>query len=315
MAIDINGDGRDDILWRNRGDLAFTTWLTGPGGEFTANDAASYFRVPGEWHVWGAGDFDGDGYGDVLWMSAGAVTNWLGTAAGSFIANDASAYTPKPADGYVAATGDFDGDGRDDLLMRDLNGAVQVWFASQSGGFVPDSLRWTEPELASWSVVGTGDFDGDGYDDLLWRREDGLLTQWMGAITGFDGAGQPVHEVDLSWQVAGTGDFDGDGLDDILWRRGDGAVTNWLGTTDGGFAANDRAALTAPGGLDWRVVDTGDYDGDGRDDILWRRDDGAITHWTALANGGFAAYGNAFEVVSTDWLVQPNPSGAGEWDY
>ena len=31
----------------------------------------------------------------------------------------------------------------------------------------------------SWSVVGTGDFDGDGKFDILWRKTDGSLAMWL----------------------------------------------------------------------------------------------------------------------------------------
>ena len=37
----------------------------------------------------------------------------------------------------------------------------------------------------------------------------------------------------------------------------------------------------------WQVEGTGDFNGDDRDDIVWRRDDGAFTDWLGQANGGF----------------------------
>ena len=49
---DFNGDGKDDVTWRND-DGRFTEWLArsdGSGG-FTSNDANAMTGVPGAWHV------------------------------------------------------------------------------------------------------------------------------------------------------------------------------------------------------------------------------------------------------------------------
>jgi hypothetical protein len=47
---DANGDGRDDIIWRNDSG-AFTDWLGQPNGGFAINDANAAQNVPISWHV------------------------------------------------------------------------------------------------------------------------------------------------------------------------------------------------------------------------------------------------------------------------
>ena len=55
----------------------------------------------------------------------------------------------------------------------------------------------------------------------------------------------------------------------------------------------------------WTVVGTGDFNGDNRDDIIWRRDDGAFTEWLGQANGGFVSNdANALTTLPTSWHVQ-----------
>ena len=62
----------------------------------------------------------------------------------------------------------------------------------------------------------------------------------------------------------------------------------------------------SPINTDWHVAATGDYNGDGRDDILWRNDSGALANWLASASGGFA-YNSAAGItqVPTSWHVEP----------
>ena len=52
-----------------------------------------------------------------------------------------------------------------------------------------------------------------------------------------------------------------------------------------------------------RSVVIGDYNGDGRDDILWRHTDGTTSNWLGTASGGWTP--NAAAPVPNVWIVQP----------
>jgi hypothetical protein len=53
---------------------------------------------------------------------------------------------------------------------------------------------------------------------------------------------------------------------------------------------------------DWHLAGTGDFDGDGRDDILWRNDSGLTVDWLGQANGGFAQFGGpGFDRLGGGW--------------
>ena len=303
---DFNGDGRSDVLWRHDNG-SFTNWLGQPNGGFISNDANAFRSLPTTWHLAGTGDFNGDGRDDVLWRNDnGAVTNWLGQANGGFVSNDSNAFSNLATSWQVAGTGDFNGDGRDDIIWRRSDGAFTEWLGQSNGGFASnDSNAWSTV-ATSWQVAGTGDFNGDGRDDIIWRRNDGAFTEWLGQANGgfVSNDANAWRTLPTSWQVAGVGDFNGDNRDDIAWQRSDGAFTIWLGQSNGGFASNDANAW-AMLPTSWHVEATGDFNGDGRDDIVWRNSNGAFTNWLGQANGGFLSNDpNAWSTLTGAWHVQ-----------
>ena len=88
--------------------------------------------------------------------------------------------------------------------------------------------------------------------------------------------------LDYMQSLADTNDFNGDGKSDILWRNTGGALVDW---TMNGSQITAGQALTYQGnpvGLDssWTVAGIGDFNGDGKSDILWRDTDGALVDWT-----------------------------------
>ncbi|MES2904280.1 MAG: FG-GAP-like repeat-containing protein [Pseudomonadota bacterium] len=154
------------------------------------------------------------------------------------------------------------------------------------------------------------DFNGDGRSDILWRNVDGQMSNWLGQANGgfVQNNANAAAVVPTTWLIAGTGDFNGDGRDDVLWRNVDGQMSSWLATASGGFVNNGAVSgVFVP--LDWSVVAVGDYNGDGRDDILWRNTNGTLTDWLANANGSFTPNdAAAAQSVPTSWHVQPETS-------
>jgi autotransporter-associated beta strand protein len=120
---------------------------------------------------------------------------------------------------------------------------------------------------ANFALQVTGDFDGDGKDDILsWQTDGTLLVSEMDG-TSFKVQGSPGL-VDPIWHVAGVADFDGDGKDDILFRQDDGTlqVTEMNGTA---FKASGSPGQVYTG---WHFTAAADFDGDGKGDILWTND-------------------------------------------
>ena len=129
-----------------------------------------------------------------------------------------------------------------------------------------------------WHIVGIGDFNGDGNDDILWRNDSGVVVEWQ--MNGSQVlSAQAVSGAGPDWHIVGTGDFNGDGKSDILWRNDIGQVVEWQ--MNGSQVQS--AAYVGGAGSDWHIVGVGDFNSDGNDDILWRQDSGVVVEWLLTA--------------------------------
>jgi FG-GAP-like repeat len=89
---------------------------------------------------------------------------------------------------------------------------------------------------AQSSIAGTGDFDGDGYSDILWRDNLGNVRIWLLGTTTDSlniRSSADLGNVPLSWSIVQTADYNGDGFSDILWEDNTGNLKAWFmqGTT------------------------------------------------------------------------------------
>jgi hypothetical protein len=298
---DANADGKSDVLWRNdSGELYVWNSLAGQGA-FLGRSLGN----PGTgWHVQDSGDYNGDGKADILWRNdAGDLYVYASNSGPDFTGQSISHVDPVWA--VVPQTGDFNGDGRADILFRNsATGEAYVWL-SQTGSAAVNFLGQSLGAVpANWSIKGVGDFDGDGRADILWRSDAGDVYLWLDSHAGAVAmTGQSVSSVGNDWSILGLGDFNGDGRDDILWRHaGDGELYVWnsqLGSPAVNFLGQSLGLV----GLDWTVAAIGDYDGDGRADVLFRNADGRVYVWNSNDTGLVGFQGQGLGQTPTDWHI------------
>ncbi|MBI4691672.1 MAG: VCBS repeat-containing protein [Nitrospirae bacterium] len=152
------------------------------------------------------------------------------------------------------------------------------------------------------------DFNCDGKPDILFQNEStGQLQAWFmdGATQIGSGYLSPDNPGNVDWKVVGIDDFNGDGKGDILFRyEGTGDLVVWYmdGTTE-----TDWSFLTppTPGDTNWKVTGIGDFNSDGKPDILWQHQStGKLMVWymDGVTRSSYA-YPNPDNPGDTDWRV------------
>jgi hypothetical protein len=190
---------------------------------------------------------------------------------------------------------DFNADGLGDILWRNDNGDLSLWTA-QPGANLSFAFQDLSVVPTDWSVAGTGDFNGDGKADILWNNLNGDIDLWTtqsGSSATFAywnlGGGSSEH-------IAGVGDFNGDGKADILmWFDGGGerfivaevSASSGPQPSAGPGLAFDNVGALPPGGT---IDGVGDFNGDGRSDILVQDGTGLVQIWLsqALSNNSYS---------------------------
>jgi len=232
---DLNGDGKDDLLWRNYGSDAIVPGeprLVG-GVQVVFMDGAQVVSTSqlqpdnSGWELVDLGDLNGDGKADLLWRHTdGRVQAWLMDGANILGQADLRA----AATGWnINFLGDFNGDGKWDILWEHDDGSAVMW--TMDGLTMLQETSLGGPTSTGPYLLPAGDLNGDGKDDLLWQTIPATGSQtWKASL--MDG-GTIVSQVTLAPPAIGATithaiDLNGDGKSDLIWRYTDGSVLGWI---------------------------------------------------------------------------------------
>lgn len=152
----------------------------------------------------------------------------------------------------------------------------------------------------AWSIVGAGDFNGDGQDDIVWQNlSTGDRSIWFMSGNSWGGTFALLPRVPTEWSIAGVGDFNADGNPDLVWQNtvtGERSIWFMNGST------YSSAALLPQVPTVWSIAAVGDFNADNKPDLVWQNTaTGERSIW--LMNGSAYSSAAILQTVPTAWRI------------
>ena len=243
MAEGITGL-ENSILWHNSSTHETQIWFINGrdgrvGGRATVlgEDGSAAFIGP-PFSIVGVGDFKGmHGNADILWHNSSTHETqiWFMDGArvigrATVLGEDGSAAFVGPPFSIVGV-GDFNRDGHADILWHNSSThETQIWFMDGARVIRRATVLGEDGSAAfvgpPFSIVGVGDFTGDGDADIVWHNSSTSETEiWdlddarvsgRATVLGEDGSAAFVGP---PFSIVGVGDLNHDGNADILWHN------------------------------------------------------------------------------------------------
>jgi len=263
---DFSGDGKLDLVVL-AGPVGMSVLLGNGDGTFQVPlNTPLYNEVPTSLAV---GDFNGDGKLDLAVTDEeyDSVRVLLGNGDGTF--QVAGSY-PIGSMPMSVAVGDFNGNGKLDLAVAACafaaSGCVSVLLGSGDGTFKPAVSIPLQANFWAASFA-EGDFNGDGKPDLAVGNADmSDIAVLLGNGDGTFQAPQYYPTANLPASVT-VGDFNGDGKLDLA-AAAQNYVSVLLGNGDGTFQPAVNYAVGPGNEIDGGAVTVGDFNGDGKLDLV-----------------------------------------------
>ncbi|MEJ1353632.1 MAG: FG-GAP-like repeat-containing protein [Candidatus Sedimenticola sp. (ex Thyasira tokunagai)] len=306
LAGDVNGDGKDDLVWvaRSQNDLYRVVYLANASGTgFTSQgyEANAFGNLSGYSNAnYSLADVNGDGRSDLVWTYVDENTNEFvrtvflaradssGKVALGKVSHEADGdYVPTYYNNQNVLTGDVNGDGKADItwMFTHLDKVHRlVYLANPNGtGFTKISAQSDSYNIQAEDLqYSSADVNGDQKSDIVFTYK---LNSSNGRVVYLSTVAGTSHEKKESIQTAenslnhthrrySTADLNGDGRSDLVYTYNDGIKFGWKSYTanmDGeGFTLKEHNEYTDTNPTHQNhAYQLGDINGDGKTDLVW----------------------------------------------
>jgi Calx-beta domain/FG-GAP-like repeat len=228
----------------------------------------------------GTNNISVDSLNDILWRNptTGETLLWQ-TNLGPTTRADIIPNNYDPSTWRYGGTADFNKDGNTDVLWHNIQtGEVIIWKTNGNAieAFIIPTINPLGTSFSvpgEWHIEDISDYTGDNKPDIFWRNyQTNQTLVWE--MNGFDYASgkyfsQPIS---LDWKIESIADFTGSGTKSVFWRNqktGDTLLWQLVSgqTTNGGWGG---IAINLRVDQSWKVVASGDMNGDRTSDVLWQ---------------------------------------------
>lgn len=262
----------DELLWVEPDFSAFHFFVASDTGFSPTVDEPFTETSLGQSLV--AYDVDLDGIDEIYQVNLAGSAGLVATAAGSWSGAGSYDYAGGPV-GDAGVVMDADHDGMPELVAPLAGNTASAYdpsvhrFAAYAGLGSMLVAEGITPAGDKPFYLDAGDFDGDGFDDLLVKGDDvGVL------LSSPEGLGEHVSLMLMGGLAtrARACDVDGDGIHEVVTLPGQmgGSLLLWADVL-GAVEIETVASVTKP-----QELECPDLDGDGRDEIVYRDD--AVLH-------------------------------------
>lgn len=223
VGQDFDGDGKNDIVWRNQSSGQNIEWQMDGAARLAFTSLPTVTDT--NFEIKALADFSNDGKVDILWRHATTGNVYIWTMDGTALVSSTLIRTVADLNWDIAATGDFDGDGFIDMVWSNSVTAQNiVWFMN--------GLTYTRFEFLGrlpspgYRIAGAADFNSDGKPDIVIRNAaTGESAVWLMNGTTLMGTAALPSVADETWQIVTVADFTGDGKADLVWRNTTSGLT------------------------------------------------------------------------------------------